>query len=69
MAIPMHVIEDGWKNNSDIVDLTLEAVDEGRIDPETLIMSCLKYMAPDDVVDMLKQNELYHMVGNQDQGL
>jgi hypothetical protein len=36
----------------------LELVDEGRVDPATLLLGALKYMSHDDVRDMLDCNEL-----------
>jgi hypothetical protein len=37
----------------------LEMVDEGILDRDTVIMSCLKYMSEDDVADMAHANELF----------
>jgi hypothetical protein len=35
----------------------LEAVDEGVLDRDTVIMACLKYMSEDDVKDMVRIND------------
>ena len=35
----------------------LEMVEEGILDKDTVIMSCLKYMSEDDVADMAHSNE------------
>jgi hypothetical protein len=37
----------------------LEMVDEGILDKDTVIMSCLKYMSEDDVADMAHSNEFF----------
>ena len=37
----------------------LEMVEEGILDKDTVIMSCLKYMSEDDVVDMAHSNEFF----------
>jgi hypothetical protein len=34
-------------------------VDEGILDKDTVIMSCLKYMSEDDVADMAHCNEFF----------
>ena len=38
-------------------DKVLEAVEEGMIDKDMVIMACLKYMSEDDVADMCHANE------------
>jgi len=38
-------------------DKVLEAVEEGMLDKDTVIMACLKYMSEDDVADMCHANE------------
>ena len=40
-------------------DKILEMVDEGILDKDTVIMSCLKYMSEDDVADMAHSNEFF----------
>jgi hypothetical protein len=40
-------------------DKILEMVDEGILDKDTVIMSCLKYMSEDDVADMAHCNEFF----------
>jgi hypothetical protein len=37
----------------------LEMVEEGVLDRDTVIMSCLKYMSEDDVADMAHSNEFF----------
>ena len=40
-------------------DKILEMIDEGILDKDTVIMSCLKYMSEDDVADMAHSNEFF----------
>ena len=43
----------------------MDAVDEGRISPELMIISLIKYMSQDDVKDCLGskfQKEFYHNI-------
>jgi len=40
-------------------DKILEMVEEGILDKDTVIMSCLKYMSEDDVADMAQSNEFF----------
>jgi len=40
-------------------DKILEMVEEGILDRDTVIMSCLKYMAEDEVADMAHMNEFF----------
>ena len=40
-------------------DKILEMVDEGILDKDMVIMSCLKYMSEDDVADMAHCNEFF----------
>ena len=37
----------------------LVMVEEGILDKDTVIMSCLKYMSEDDVADMAHSNEFF----------
>lgn len=37
----------------------LEAIEEGLLDRDTVIMACLKYMSEDDVADMSHCNEFF----------
>ncbi len=41
-------------------DKILEMVEEGILDRDTVIMSCLKYMSEDDVADMAHSNEFFN---------
>ena len=40
-------------------DKILEMVEEGILDKDIVIMSCLKYMSEDDVADMAHCNEFF----------
>ena len=40
-------------------DKILEMVEEGILDRDMVIMSCLKYMSEDDVADMAHSNEFF----------
>ena len=40
-------------------DKILEMVEEGILDRDMVIMSCLKYMSEDDVADMAQMNEFF----------
>ena len=40
-------------------DKILEMVEQGILDKDTDIMSCLKYMSEDDVADMAHSNEFF----------
>lgn len=37
----------------------LEAIEEGLLDKDTVIMACVKYMSEDDVADMCHVNEFF----------
>ena len=37
----------------------LEAVEEGLLDRDTVIMACLKFMSEDDVAEMAHANEFF----------
>ncbi len=37
----------------------LELVDEGLLDPRTVILACVGYMSEDDVADMCRMNEFF----------
>ena len=37
----------------------LEAIEEGFLDKDTVIMACVKYMSEDDVADMCHVNEFF----------
>ena len=40
-------------------DKILEMVEQGILDKDTVIMSCLKYMSEDDVADMAHSNQFF----------
>ena len=37
----------------------LQAIEEGLLDRDTVIMACIKYMSEDDVADMCHCNEFF----------
>ena len=43
----------------EVTNKILEAIEEGILDRDTVIMACLKYMSEDDVADMAHHNELF----------
>ena len=45
----------------------LEMVEEGVLDKDTVIMSCLKYMSEDDVADMAQMNEFFYDGSEEDE--
>ena len=47
-------------------DKILEMVDEGILDKDTVIMSCLKYMSEDDVADMAHSNEFFMTTNDEE---
>lgn len=42
-----------------VTNRILEELEEGILDPDTVIMACLKYMSEDDVADMAHINEFW----------
>ena len=42
-----------------IRDDVLDAIDNGSIDKDTLILSMLKYLSLDEIPDMLHKNEIF----------
>ena len=46
-------------NVREATDKILEMVEEGILDKDMVIMSCLKYMSEDDVADMAHCNEFF----------
>ena len=47
-------------------DKILEMVEEGILDKDTVIMSCLKYMSEDDVADMAHSNEFFMTTNDEE---
>ena len=47
----------------------LEMVEEGILDKDTVIMSCLKYMSEDDVADMAHSNEFFMTTNDEEDEL
>lgn len=43
---------------TDYRDMALELVEDGMVDPNMMLLACLKYMSQDEVRDMLDVNEL-----------
>ena len=43
---------------TDYRDMALELVEDGMVDPNWMLLACLKYMSQDEVRDMLDANEL-----------
>ena len=41
-----------------VTNQILELVDEGVLDPQTVLEACLSYMSEADVADMARSNEL-----------
>jgi hypothetical protein len=48
-------------------DKILEMVEEGILDKDTVIMSCLKYMSEDDVADMAHSNEFFMTTNDEEE--
>jgi hypothetical protein len=53
-----------WKSNNPIdvrknTNRLLEMVEEGLIDPKTVVLMCVKYMSEDDVTEMCRINEVF----------
>ena len=46
------------ENMTDYRDMALELVEDGMVDPNMMLLACLKYMSQDEVRDMLDANEL-----------
>jgi hypothetical protein len=46
------------ENMTDYRDMALELVEDGMVDPNWMLLACLKYMSQDEVRDMLDANEL-----------
>ena len=44
----------------------LEMIEEGILDPETVVTCALKYMSEDEVADMAHINELFPMEEDED---
>jgi len=40
-----------------VTNQLLELIDDGILDPQTVLEACLKYMSEDDVADMAHSNE------------
>lgn len=40
-------------------DKLLEAIENGLLDRDTVIMACVKYMSEDEVADMCHHNEFF----------
>lgn len=45
----------------------LEMIEEGILDPETVVKCCLVYMSEDDVKDMAEREELFPQEEEEDE--
>lgn len=45
----------------------LQAIEDGFVDKDTVLMACLKYMSEDDVKDMCKANNFNIVVDEEDE--
>lgn len=46
-------------NTREVTNKLIEMIEEQLIDPNDVVMMCLKWMSEDDVKEMLKANEIY----------
>jgi hypothetical protein len=46
----------------DVTCALLELIDDGVLDPTSVVEMCVKYMSEDDVKDMIWMNEIHHLV-------
>lgn len=46
------------RNTRKVTNQLLELIEEGVLDPQTVVEACLNYMSESDVVDMAHSNEL-----------
>jgi len=46
------------RNTRKVTNQLLELIEEGVLDPQTVVEACLAYMSEDDVADMAHSNEL-----------
>lgn len=47
-------------NTREATNRLLEMVEEGLIDRDMVIMSCVKYMSEDEVADMCQMNDFFY---------
>lgn len=45
----------------------LEMVEEGLLDKDALILSCLNYMSEDEVADMARANDFFEWEENEEE--
>lgn len=50
------------ENMTDYRDMALELVEDGMVDPNMMLLACLKYMSQEEVADMLEINEMLEVV-------
>ena len=50
------------ENMTDFRDQAVELVEDGMVDPNMMLLACLKYMSQDEVADMLEINEMLEVV-------
>lgn len=48
-------------------DQLLEMIEDGQLDPETVIMACVKYMSESDVKDMMWINDFVPLEDEADE--
>lgn len=46
------------RNVRKVTNQLLELVEEGVLDPQTVLEACLRYMSESDVADMARSNDL-----------
>lgn len=46
------------RNTRKVTNQLLELIEEGVLDPQTVVEACLSYMSEADVADMARSNEL-----------
>lgn len=55
------------RNTRKVTNQLLEMIDEGALDPQTVVEACLAYMSEADVADMAHSNELILEADDEDE--
>lgn len=55
------------RNTRKVTNQLLEMIDEGALDPQTVVEACLSYMSEADVADMAHSNELILQADDEDE--
>ena len=55
------------RNTRKVTNQLLEMIDEGALDPQTVLEACLSYMSEADVADMAHSNELILEADDEDE--